>query len=67
MSRWRRGEGPVGEAQKVERASTQCLFPFAYTGPITVWDPIHRSLEIGPAHLGWRGASWSMVWRPACT
>jgi hypothetical protein len=55
MTRWRRGEGPVGEERKAESPaadSAQLLLPFAFTGQVTVWDPIHRVLEIGPRAFG---------------
>jgi hypothetical protein len=51
MSRWRRGEGPAGEERKAENRaadSESLLLPFAVTGQVTVWDPTHRTLEIGP-------------------
>lgn len=68
MTRWRRGEGPVGEERKAESPaadSAQLLLPFAFTGQVTVWDPIHRVPEIGPRAFGWRRASRSLVSPPA--
>ena len=55
MSRWRRGEGPVGEERKAARRaadSESLLLPFAFAGDVTVWEPIHRHLEIGPRAFG---------------
>jgi|RhiMethySRZTD1v2_1073278.scaffolds.fasta_scaffold1100450_2 hypothetical protein len=54
MSRWRRGEGPAGEernAKSLAADSESLLLPFAITGQVTVWDPMHRTLEIGPVLL----------------
>jgi hypothetical protein len=41
----------VGEERKAENRaadSESLLLPFAVTGQVTVWDPTHRTLEIGP-------------------
>jgi len=58
----------VGEERKAENPaadSAQLLLPFAFTGRVTVWDPIHRHLEIGARAFRPRRASRSPVRRPA--
>ena len=46
-----RAAGNEGEALQMTHppsASSGQRLPFAFAGQVTVWDPIHRHLEIGP-------------------
>ena len=47
----------MGEQGKIERPAADSesaprLLPFALTGQVTVWEPIHRHLEIGLRAFG---------------
>ena len=45
----------MGEERKAENRaadSESLLLPFAFDGDVTVWEPIHRHLEIGPRAFG---------------
>jgi hypothetical protein len=35
-----------------DSGSERLLLPFAFAGNVTVWEPLHRHLEIGPRAFG---------------